>query len=218
MHPLKTLAAAGFVAAATTSANAALQIDVTGIDFTYDGSTISDEGGAGLTGGLDLLDSVDFYQDGVLLGSLDAADNAAIDVNVFGVSNIPVGGGVVSQVGAPNIGFDLFINEGLGGNLFLDVSGFQVFYSGNEIGITGVTGTAAIFSDFNLPFGVDFDDDEPVSITFSGLIDSLTDDGTFVTGFTADGTASIRGTAVPEPTSLAALGLVGMTMLRRRSR
>jgi hypothetical protein len=223
MHQLLPAGVAGLAVIAASSAQAAIQIDVTGIDFTYDGSTIGDEGGAGLAGGLDLLDSVDFFQDGVLVGSLNASDNAAVDVNVNDVTNIPVGGGVVAQTSAsPGIGFDLFFDNGggvgSGGFLFLDIGSFDVFYSGNEIGITGVEGAASIFSQFDLPFGIEFDDNEPVSVTFSGLIDegSLTDDGTFVTGFTADGTATFLGAVIPEPTSLALLGLGGLTVLRRR--
>lgn len=207
---------------AAAVAPAAIQIDITGIDFTYDGSTIGDEGGAGLFGGLDLLDSVDVYQDGVLVGSLGASDNAAVDVNISNVNNLPVGGGLVAQTGGPDIGFDLFFDDGggtgSGGFLFLDISGFDVFYSGNEIGITGVTGAGFVFDQDTLPFGVEFDPAEPVSISFSGIVDdgSVTSENGFVTGLTADGTATFVGQVIPEPTSLAAFGLAGLGLLRRR--
>ena len=99
--------------------------------------------------------------------------------------------------------------------LSLDLEDVQVFYSGSQIGVTGVTGDVDVALQ-NLPFGLEIDEGEPVSFSFSGLITDLTDNGQFVTSFDASGTAEVRGEIIPEPASIAMLGLGGLTLLRRR--
>ncbi|MEM1012946.1 MAG: PEP-CTERM sorting domain-containing protein [Planctomycetota bacterium] len=209
MLNVKTSALAAVAAMTATSlAAASIQISVTGFDFTYDGTNITDANPLGT----DDLASIDFFSDGVLVGSLTPADAIATGVTIGDVLNIPAGGGVVTSAAPLGIGFDLFFT---GGFLFLDVTDVQVFYSGSEIGVTGVTSNVDIFLQ-DLPFGLELDPNEPVSLSFSGLISDLTDDGQFVTSFDASGTAEVRGEIIPEPASIAMLGLGGLTLLRRR--
>jgi hypothetical protein len=204
------------VALAGTAAQAGIQISVTGFDFGYDGDAIFDLGGAGFNNIEDALSSVDFFQDGVLVGSLGVDDGITINTFFEGVNDIPVAGGVVSSASTPaNFNFfDLSFDDGLD-FLFNDIADVQVFYSGGEIGVTGVTSNVVVF-DQDLPFGLELDEDEPVVVSFSGLISDLTDDGTFVTGFEASGTAEIRGEVIPEPASLSLLAGAGALLLRRR--
>jgi hypothetical protein len=202
--------------AAATTASAALQISVTGFDFGYDGDAIFDQGGAGFNGIEDELISADFFVDGSLIGSLSLADDITLNTFFEGVTNIPVAGGLATSTASPTSAnfFDLSFDGGLD-FLFTDISSVQVFYSGGEIGVTGVTSSVDIFNQ-DLPFDLEIDASEPVSVSFSGLITDLEDDGTFVTSFEASGTAEVRGQLIPEPTSLALVGLGGLTMLRRR--
>ncbi len=209
------LAGAVGLLVAATAAPAAIQISVTGFDFSYDGDAVFDQGGAGFNGIEDELTSADFFVDGILVGSLGVADGITLNTFFSGVNDIPVGGGVVTSDVAPAFNFfDLSFDNGLD-FLFTDISNVQVFYSGNEIGVTGVSSSVDIFLQ-DLPFGLEIDENEPVSVSFSGLIDNLTDDGTFVTSFDASGSAQVRGEVVPEPATLSLLGLGGIAMLRRR--
>ncbi|MEM7807779.1 MAG: PEP-CTERM sorting domain-containing protein [Planctomycetota bacterium] len=205
---IPALAAVSVMTAASMAA-ASIQISVTGFDFSYDGEDITDADAAGS----DELASVDFFSDGVLVGSLTPSDGIAADLLVEDVLGIPVGGGVVTS--AATLGFGLDLTFGPNDFLFLDLEDVQVFYSGSQIGVTGVTGDVDVALQ-NLPFGLEIDEGEPVSFSFSGLITDLTDNGQFVTSFDASGTAEVRGEIIPEPASIAMLGLGGLTLLRRR--
>jgi hypothetical protein len=77
---------------------------------------------------------------------------------------------------------------------------------------------AASTADINtqsLPGGAELCD--PVSVSFSTQVTSMTDDGTFITSFNSSGTGEL--TSVPEPAAIGMLlvGLLGFVSIRRKS-
>ena len=222
MHRLTfaTAATAALALALAAAAPAAeLEIDLTGLDFVYNGVTIEDDGSVSVnTVPADRVDSADFYLDGVLIESLNTVDgdDLFVDFVIEGVAGIPDTGGAVNGGGGFfNVAFDGTPLEGLG----LTFDNSIIFYSGNEISVNAtLTDVFAFYQ--NLPVPYSYDNSEPIFVTITGLINdgSLTTDGNgTVTGFSADGTAGIIGqTVVPEPASLALIAPAGLLLLRRR--
>lgn len=204
---------------ATTASAAELEIELTGLDFAYDGTAIEDAGTVPVDGvPADRIDSADFYLDGVQIESLNTTDGDDMFVNflIGGVTGLPESGGAVAGGGGFfNVAFDDLPLLGLG----LDFGSSIIFYSGGEISVNAtLTDVEAFYQ--NLPVPYAYDNDEPIFVTITGFITpgSLTTDanGT-VTGFTASGTANIIGqTVVPEPAGLALIAPAGLLLLRRR--
>jgi hypothetical protein len=83
------------------------------------------------------------------------------------------------------------------------------------------TGVATQVFAQSLPFGLQINPSDLVSIVVSSTnLDNVTSAGGFLTSFDASGTGSIRGTAVPEPSSiaLAGMGAVGLALAVARKR
>lgn len=218
------LAAAVAAAGLCASAGAAtLDIQFTGLDLVYDGTDIYDAGSIAGGGGdstlADALTTVDFLVDGVLVGSLDT--DIWADVLIKGVSDIPVGGGMVSSAGNGDaFGFDLITSVAVPGwGLALNLDDVTVFYTGSGITLAGGALASSVPAQ-SLPFGLVIDAMDAVTIAFSSSnLSGLTDDGTYLTSFTTAGTANVKGTAVvPEPSAMALLGLgvCGLIVVRRR--
>jgi len=204
---------------------ASLEIKILGLDLAYDGSSIHDAmsvaGGLGDPALADPLTSMDFLVDGVSVGTLTTDIWADIRL---AIEEIPVGGGVVSNSIGGDFGFDLLTSptaslSGIG--LALDLDEFTVVYTtAGMLSISG-GGIARGILVQNLPFGLELSTFDDVSFAFSSdSMSSVTDDGTFLTGFDASGSGNVKGVLVPEPASatmllMAGLGLVGLGRRRR---
>ena len=115
-----------------------------------------------------------------------------------------------------------------GGNLTLDIGagGDQVVLDLDPVTVSfidlgaGVStfvfaaSTAGINSQ-QLPGGLEFCD--PVTVSFSTQVTSMTDDGTNITSFTSSGTGELTS-VVPEPAALSMvlIGMMGLIGIRRK--
>jgi hypothetical protein len=205
-----------------------IQIHITGLNFTYDGSDIYDS--AAKTGGnynaaeADPLTTIDFFKNRVYLGSLTASDNIFADLLIDNVHNITVSGDMVTTGnGIGGFGLDLLRNTGSQTIplLSLNINQLTLSYSGPGI-FVAVGGLADSLIAQNLPFGLTLSPQDQISLLVSSSnLTNVTSSGNYVSGFDAFGTSDINGTEnVPEPStltafaSLAAIGL--LTFIRRR--
>lgn len=225
--------APALLAVALLSASAAqagvLEIQFTGLNLQYDGTNIFDAGvhnimGSGDPAEADSLTSMNFYLDGNLVGVLNS--DVYADIYIADVLNIPTTGGVVVSGGnGGNFGVDLLVVNSIPGwGLALDIDSMQFFYTGSQIAIS-VSGLASDLFAQVLPFDLEFDDSQPITIVMSSAnLTGVTSMGGFLTGFNAAGTGNVAGTGflIPEPGSLAlaGCGLVGLAAYgwRRRKR
>jgi hypothetical protein len=206
-----------------------LEIQVTGLDLQYDGTNIFDAGvhntvGNGNPAQSDVLTSMNFYLDGNLVG-VQSVDVFA-DVYISNVLNIPVTGGVVVSNGNGGaFGVDLLSQNIIPGwGLALDINTMQLFYTGSQVAIS-VAGVATNLFAQSLPFGLEYDPSQTITIVMSSAnLSGVTSAGGFLTGFNSAGTGNIAGIGyvIPEPSSivLGAFGILGLAgyRLRRRKR
>lgn len=223
------LGSAVAIAVALISSNclaATIQIQFTGVDLVYDGSSIFDAGASNTTSDSDPADadpllSVDFLVDGSSVGSLTS--DVSLDVYIPDVTGIPATPGIhpITTPGTTPGFFDLLIgtsplaSQGISLNLgevdvvYNDVANLVQFAFGAAV--AGIDGQA-------LPFGLIAG--EPVTVTFAAQVVSGTEtiSSGIVTGFEATGTGTIQAPAVPEPMAvmLALLGAVSVGALYRR--
>lgn len=221
---------------------ASLQIQFSGLNFTYSGGPDAGRlydspnaaGGTGSPAVSDALIAMVFLLDGTQVGPTLTSQIYA-DFLFTGVNNIPATGTVTPVTSTGNMGafgFDLLMPDGAGGStwgLDLEVNAVTVMYDPGTMQFT-IEGSAdaASLSQQNLPSflsGIAFDPNEQIAISFSGSAhtDDVSTSGGFVTGWTAAGTGEIIGsTVIPEPQEylMAALGLLGLgfVVYRRKLR
>jgi len=213
--------------AVTASADALVQIQMSGMSLQYDGTSLYDGNTAaqknsardGSPSQSDALITVSFILNPgpgeVVLGTLTS--DVHLDLFLSDVLNIPIAGG--SATSGPGF-IDVLTNSGCSDDcwgLALDVTGATVSYLPDGMEIQGAGDVVGIFAQ-NLPFGVHVGQD--VTWGFSSRITGYTDDGTYFTSFLASGTGEIAGAPAPEPGSLFLLGsgLVGLGVYLRRQR
>lgn len=204
---------------------ATIEIQFTGMNLTYDGSAIYDDGfeagGVADPADADSLISVDFLVDGILVGSLSS--DISLDVYIPDVTGISSAANTVYNATTPgNPGFfDLLIGTTPLASEFLtvDLAEVNVTYI-DVLNIVQFNFGAAVSSVFaqNLPFSLQIGD--PVTVSFSSQITpgTKTTGGGFITGFDATGTGEIQGDLIPEPATclLAAFGMISCLMVRRK--
>ena len=208
--------------AVVPAAASLIEVQLTGLDFVYQGNQIHDAGGvAGGNGDpaqADPLTTAVFLLDGIEVGRLTG--NVSADFLVSGVPNLPKAGGIVSATGT-GFGFDLITSSPAPASILrLDIQGVQVSYFGNGI-LMAVGGTAENVVSQNLPFGLEMDPLDTISLIFSSSnLTNIVTNGASVTSLKASGTGSVTGVSAPEPCVLALLGvgLGGMLARRRKNR
>ena len=193
-----------------------IQIHVTGLNLTYDGTDIFDSvdkvGGNSNTAQADPLTTIDFFKNSTYVGSLIANDGIFADLLINNVQNIPATGGMVTTGnGIAGFGFDLLQNGTTSTTslLSLNIDQLTLSYSGSGIFIA-VGGLADSIAAQNLPFGLAISPTDQVSLLLSSSnLTNVANSGNHLSGFNAFGTSDINGTlkpdTVPEPTSLIAL-------------
>ena len=215
----RLFACAAGLSMAAMSSQASIMVHFTGMNLVYDGSAIYDAGSS--AGGVadpataDALATVDFFDDGTLVGSLDS--NIWLDVFIPDVAGLSSAANATTSIVTPgNPGyFDLLMGTSpLASNfLLMDIESVTIVYSD----IAGFaqflfSGAVSVASSDNLPFGLDIVG--PVTMSFSAQLSNVTSAGGTVTGFNAFGTGEY--TAAPTPGTAMVLALGGFAGLRRR--
>jgi len=191
-------------------AAATLQIQFTGLDIEYDGSTIS------TVGGVDPLNTATFLIDGILAGPTLVAPTDILSADIeIDVVDIPVAGGT----GVTPIPAGSFVLSLLTGGLDLILDDVAVDYLPTGFVDFVFSGALASVGSQDLPYGLEIGSEVTVSFSTQIASGSLVDDGTYLSAFSASGTGEISGAVVPEPASTLLLltGLSLLLPLRRRS-
>ena len=204
-----------------SAAQSAIMIEFTGMDLVYDGSSFFDGGSS--SGGMadpadgDSLVSVDFFDNGLPVGSLSS--DIALDFFIPDIGSIPSAPNTTYNVTTPgNAGyFDLLMGTTPLASefLLLDIMSVSVTYV-DVGGVAEFVFAGAISPTIaqNLPFGLDVA--QPVTLSFSAQVTpgTIASSGGFITGFNAFGTGEFYG--VPAPGAAGVLALAGLAGLRRR--
>lgn len=205
-----------------------IQIQLSGLNLSYDGSAIYDAGAS--SGGnlnpaqADPLVSVAFLdENNVQLGPL-LTSNVSLDAFIPDVTNISSAPNTNYEIDTPgNPGFfDLLIGTSPLASQYLaldlGVVNVRYFDVANLFQFTFGAAIADIGSQ-NLPYGLVVGD--PVTVSFSAQVSNKTIAGDFIASFQAGGTGEIRSTLVPEPTAAVMLVLgsaLGLVATRRNQR
>lgn len=193
-----------------------LQIQFSGLNLTYDGTTICDStsclGGGGVQATSDPLLTMLFLVNGVQVGTTLTTDIWA-DI-IIPVGPLPVSGTTPGTGGI----FDLLTMPTVPGwGLALDNIAYSIITAPGTVSVLGSGTVVSIFFQ-DLPFSLTIG--QPVSWSFSTSVLTSTVAGGFLTSFTSAGTGEVIGQTAPEPASalLFGSGLLSLAWASRRKR
>jgi hypothetical protein len=196
------LALTASLAASVPATGAMIQIQFTGLDLVYDGSTITDSGEGSAT---DPLSSVVISLEGTQVAGSPFSSGVAIDLVIPSVNNLPAAGGTVNSAA----GGQLKLTLPSGGFLNLALDSVSVNYLNLGRVRFAFGATVAGVDGQLLPAGLQLG--SPATLSFSAAVGSDTAEKGFVTSFRATGSGEIMGDRIPEPAAgivlLVALGV-----------
>jgi hypothetical protein len=211
------LALALFISPAYAST---VQIQLSGMNWQYDGSVLYDTGaknntGIGSPAESDPLLAAIFLVDGVPVGM--QMTNIWFD-SYIAVGTLALNGLKEDTVSPAHFGFDLLTQNAIPGwGIALQITQYSVTTDSNNLNAT-LTGSLLSTSIFvqDLPFGLALLN--PVTVSFSATIFNGVPSGDNYASFTAAGTGEITGPEVPAPAAFLLLGpgLLALVSLRRR--
>ena len=182
-----------------------IELQFTGLDLSYDGATITDD-----AVGADPLTTLVVLEDDVVTAGSPLTADINIDLSIPGVTGIAATGDqVVSAVGG-----SLTLSMPGGDFLSLVLGEVTVTYVDDDPPFVFGAAIAAVVGQ-SMPGGLVMGD--PVSVSFSTTVDSLTTSGGDIAAFEASGTGEIRD-VIPEPTALVLLAVgAALGSYRRRT-
>lgn len=200
---LRSAGVSAIALASCVASAGVIELEFTGMDIEYDGSTISAVN--------DDLTSVIVLEDDVVTAGSPFVADISLDLNIPGVTGIAAGGDqVVSGAGG-----SLTLN--MPGGDFLDLELDEVTVTFAVVGSAQFSFGASIagINGQSLPGGLVIND--PLTVSFSTTLDSLSTNGVEVLAFTASGTGEIED-RIPEPTSAALLAMACLAARFNRRR
>lgn len=210
---------------ANTAQAGLLEIQLSGVNLTYsdpDGAAVPDNGTlTDAAVGPDPLTGIDFFEDGNLIQSLPtvAGESLGLSFGAIGIPTIavPAPGSSTSVTTAAGGMLDLLVDNS--SILSLDLDEVEVVYTNLSFGMFQVRlqfigGLGDIVSQ-DLPFSMDAR--SPIALSFS-MQGTATQSNGVLTNFVGSGTGELRGEMVPEPSTVAMLGLGGLMSLMVYSR
>lgn len=189
-----------------SSQAATIEIQFTGVDVVYDGSTVTDANPAGA----DPLSTATLEIDGVPTASSPFVSGLSLDFEIPSITDIDKTGDAVSSVGGSLTlefpGGDFLSLDLVSSTItFLDAAGFAQFaFAGSVAEVS-----AQLLPDDAIIGG-------PIEVSLSTQITSMMDDGVNLTSFTSSGTGEVRGILIPEPSAMGLLALGGFAFSNAR--